>query len=205
MDLTEKQWEIVSPQIPIPQKKDDRGRPRQDDRMLLNGMLWILRTGAPWKDLPGRYGNYKTCFGRFQTWVGLGIFAEILTVLAQDMEERGKLNVSECFIDGTFAPAKKGGLVLGRQSAERAVKSWQSQISLVFRFPSSWPLLLRMKSDWWKQRLPKDLPERFREYLSVTGLTTPTSLMDFYEKLGSDLYPHIKSIGSSLRPRTAGN
>jgi transposase len=188
MDLTVKQWELLAPHIPIPEKKDGRGRPRQDDQMLLNGMLWILRTGAPWKDLPGRYGNYNTCFGRFQTWVELGIFAEILTVLAQDMEERGKLNVSECFIDGTFSSAKKGGLKSAIPRSERAVKSWQLQTSLVFRFPSSWPLLIRMKSDWWKQRLPADLPERFQEYLSVTGLTTPTSLMDFYENvLGSDL------------------
>jgi len=186
MDLTEKQWELVAPHIPIPEKKDGRGRPRQDDNRLLNGMLWILRTGAPWKDLPGRYGNYKTCFGRFQTWVKLGVFAEILTVLAQDMEQRGKLNLSECFIDGTFAPAKKGGLASGRLSAERAVKSWQSQTALVFRFPSSWPLLLRMKSDWWKKRLPKDLPERLQRYLSETGHTTPIRLMDFYENLGSN-------------------
>jgi transposase len=188
MDLTNQQWELLAPHLPIPSKRDGRGRPRQDDRAILNGMLWILRTGAPWKDLPGRYGNFNTCFGRFQAWVNTGVFADILTVLARDMEDRGKLNLSECFIDGTFSSAKKGGLVLGRRSAEKAVKSWQSQTSLVFRFPSSWPLLLRMKSDWWKKRLPADLPERFREYLSVTGLMTPTSLMDFYENvLGSDL------------------
>ena len=187
MDLTNQQWELVAPHLPVSVNKDGRGRPRQDDRVILNGILWILRTGAPWKDLPGRYGNYKTCFGRFQYWVKSEIFNTILTVLAKDMEERGKLDVSECFIDGTFSSAKKGGLVLGRPSAERAVKSWQSQISLVFRFPSSWPLLLRMKSPWWKQRLPKDLPERFQRYLSETGLTTPIRLMKFYEKLGSDL------------------
>ena len=187
MDLTNQQWELLAPRLPIPTKRDGRGRPRQDDRLILNGILWILRTGAPWKDLPGRYGNFNTCFGRFQTWVNTGVFAEVLTVLAQDMEERGKLNVSECFIDGTFSSAKKGGLRLVSRNAERAVKSWPLQTSLVFRCPSSWPLLIRMKSSWWKQRLPRDLPERFQVYLSATGLMTPTSLMDFYEKLGSDL------------------
>lgn len=187
MDLTNQQWELVAPHIPIPEKKDGRGRPRQDDRTLLNGMLWILKTGAPWKYLPRQYGNFNTCFGRFQTWVELGIFAEILTILAKDMEDRGKLNVSECFVDGTFSSAKKGGPTLAIPRSERAVKSWQLQTSLVFRFPSSWPLLIHMKSDWWKQRLPKDLPERFQEYLSVTGLTTPTNLMEFYENIGSDL------------------
>lgn len=184
MDLTAQQWELVSPHLPIPIKRDGRGRPRHDDRMILNGILWILRTGAPWKDMPSRYGNFNTCFGRFQQWVKMGVFAQILTVLAQDMEQRGKLNVSECFIDGTFSSAKKGGLKSASLRSERAVKSWQLQTSLVFRFPSSWPLLLRMKSNWWKQRLPKDLPQRLQRYLSATGHTTPIRLMDFYENLG---------------------
>ena len=188
MDLTDQQWELVAPNLPIPEKKDGRGRPRQDDRTILNGILWILRTGAPWKDLPSKYGNHNTCFGRFQTWVGLGAFSETLTALAQDMEQRGKINVSECFIDGTFSSAKKGGLLSDILKSGKGARLWQFQTALVFRFPSSWPLLLRMKSPWWKQRLPKDLPKRFQEYLSVTGLMTPTSLMDFYENvLGSDL------------------
>jgi len=186
MDLTDQQWELLVPHLPVPVKRDGRGRPRKGDRMLLNGMLWVLRTGAPWKDMPGRYGNFNTCFGRFQSWVAIGVFAEILTVLAKDMEERGKLNVSECFIDGTFSPAKKGGLKSASPKSEKAVKSWPLQTSLVFRFPSSWPLLIRMKSSWWKQRLPKDLPERFQKYLSATGRMIPTSLMDFYADIGLD-------------------
>lgn len=188
MDLTDKQWEILVPHIPLTIKKDNRGRPRADDRQILNGILWILRTGAPWKDLPAKYGPYTTCFTRFQQWVNSGAFADILTALAKDMEERGKLNLSECFIDGTFSSAKKGGLVSASPRSEKGARSWQFQTSLVFRFPSSWPLLIRMKSDWWKKRLPADLPKRFQRYLSATGLTTPTSLMDFYENvLGSDL------------------
>jgi transposase len=184
MDLTHKQWEIIKPHLPLTARKDGRGRPRADDRAILNGILWILRTGAPWKDMPRHYPPYTTCFTRFQAWVSSGTFAEVLTVMARDMEERGKLNVSECFIDGTFSPAKKGGLPSVRPSAERAVKSWPLQTSLVFRFPSSWPLLVRMKSPWWKQRLPKDLPQRLRRYLWEIGLTTQTGLMEFYEKQG---------------------
>lgn len=195
MNLANKQWEAVFPHIPIPVRTGNKGRHRTDDRMILNGILWILRTGSPWKYLPKEYGSYQTCHRRFQEWVDVGVFAEMLTALAKDMEERGKLDVSECFIDGTFSPAKKGGLKSGSPSAERAIKSWQSQIALVFRFPSSWPLLLRMKSDWWKQRLPKDLPRRFRDYLLVTGLTTPTSLTDFYDNIGSDLLPRTRSTG----------
>ncbi|WP_018627911.1 transposase, partial [Niabella aurantiaca] len=67
MDLTVTQWEEVLPVIkkaaPV---KIVSGRPRQDDRKILNGILWICRTGAPWKDLPGRYPPYQTCHRRFQ-------------------------------------------------------------------------------------------------------------------------------------------
>lgn len=182
MDLTDKQWGLIVPHIPIPLKKDGRGRPRKDDRALLNGMLWILRTGAPWKDLPDRYGRPSTCFDRFQQWIRLGVFEEILTVMAKDMEERGKINLSECFIDGTFVSAKKGGLESGLLNAERAVKSWQLQTKLVFQSPSCWPLLLRMKSAWWKQRLPKDLPQRLRGYLSAIEPMTATNLMKSFSK-----------------------
>lgn len=172
MDITDAQWEVVRPRLPIPVRKDARGRPRMEDRKLLNGMLWILRTGAPWKDLPPRYGRPSTCFDRFQQWTSLGVFQSVLTALAKDMEERGKLNISECFIDGTFASAKKGACVSVRQNVEKAVKSWQLQTKRVFQSPSSWPLLLRMKSDWWKTRLPRDLPERYRASLWEIGPTT---------------------------------
>ena len=196
---------MVVPHIPIPIRKGNKGRHRNDDRMILNGILWILRTGAPWKYLPKEYGSYQTCHRRFQEWVDHGVFAEILTALAKDMEERGKLNVSECFIDGTFSPAKKGGLKSGLPNAERAVKSWLLQTALVFHFPSSWPLLLRMKSDWWRKRLPRDLPARFRYYLSATGLTTPTSLIEFYDNIGSEWLPRTRATESSRKHRTAEN
>ena len=67
MDLTTKQWLVVEPHIPRPRRRTDgKGRPRQDDLGILNGILWILRTGAPWRDLPDRYPSYKTCHRRFQ-------------------------------------------------------------------------------------------------------------------------------------------
>jgi transposase len=60
MDLTEEQWEILEPLIPTPPRREDgRGRPWRDPRDVLNGILWILRTGAPWKDLPERYPPYQ--------------------------------------------------------------------------------------------------------------------------------------------------
>jgi len=109
MDLKDEQWAIVEPLLPKPTRRaDGKGRPRVDDRAILNGILWILRTGAPWHDMPNRYPAYQTCHRRFQEWVEKGVFEEILRTLVKDVKERGGLDLTECFIDGSFVIAKKG-------------------------------------------------------------------------------------------------
>jgi hypothetical protein len=60
-DLTDAEWEIVAPLLP----NKPRGVPREDDRRVLNGIFYVLRTGSPWRDLPERYGPYTTCYNRF--------------------------------------------------------------------------------------------------------------------------------------------
>lgn len=162
MELTNEQWLIVEKLIPKSTKSRKGGRPRLPDRPVLNGILWILRTGARWIDMPKDFPPYQTCHRRFQEWNRTGVTLGILTALAQDMEERGKLNLSECFIDGTFASAKKGGLWSVKPEGVKAARSWPFQTSLVFRSVSVWPLLLRTKSPWLKKRLPADLRERLR-------------------------------------------
>jgi hypothetical protein len=72
--------------------------------------LWILRSGAPWKDLPERYSPYQTCHRRFQRWIEEGVLGGILEALAEDLEERGHIDLSECYIDGAFVVAKEGGM-----------------------------------------------------------------------------------------------
>ena len=82
MDLTDVQWEVLCPLMPAPLRRaDGRGRPWENDRKLLDGMLWILRTGAQWEDLPRRYGTKSTCHRRFQNWVSSGLFEQILARL----------------------------------------------------------------------------------------------------------------------------
>ena len=69
-DLTDEQWVLVGPFLPeLARRTDGRGRPWRENRAVLNGILWILRTGAPWADLPDRYPSYQTCHRRFQQWV----------------------------------------------------------------------------------------------------------------------------------------
>src|SRR5512132_2255580 len=110
MDLTDTQWARLAPLLPKPRvRRDRRGRPWRDPRDVLNGILWILRTGAPWKDLPERYPPYQTCQRRFQKWIEEGVLGRVLEALAEDLEERGEIDISECSIEGTFVVAKKGG------------------------------------------------------------------------------------------------
>ena len=78
---------------------------------MLSGVLWILGTGAPWRELPDRYPPFQTCHRRFQQWVPSGKLEKALRLLAK--HERGKLDLQEAFIDATFASAKKRGLAVG--------------------------------------------------------------------------------------------
>ncbi|MCB0028754.1 MAG: IS5 family transposase [Anaerolineales bacterium] len=146
MDLTDEQWTILQPFIPEPPRRDDgRGRPWKPARDVLNGILWILRTGAPWQDMPDRYPPYQTCHRRFQRWEQEGVMDKILLSLAQDLKERGELDVRECFIDGTFVVAKKGALGWERPSGAKVRRSWQWQTALVFQSPSASRVLAHMK------------------------------------------------------------
>jgi transposase len=146
MDLTEEQWKIISNILPPDATREDkRGRPWSDRRAAFDGILWILRTGAPWKDLPERYGAYQTVHRRFQNWVRSGVLEQVLLAVAQDLKNRGGLDLGECFIDGTFVPAKKGGVAWGRPSGARAARSWQLQTAMVFLSPYGRKVLPRLK------------------------------------------------------------
>ena len=147
MDLTDEQWEVLEPLVLDPPRREDgRGRPWRDPRDVLNGILWILRTGAPWKDLPERYPPYQTCHRRFQKWIEEGVLSAILEALAEDLKGRGEIDLSECYIDGTFVVAKKGGSVLERPSGARVRRSWRFQTALLLLSPSTQRVLRRTRS-----------------------------------------------------------
>jgi len=75
----------------------------------MNGILWVLRTGAPWADLPDRYPSFQTCHRRFQQWVRSGVMTRVMTAFANELAARGAIDVREAFINASFAPAKKRG------------------------------------------------------------------------------------------------
>ena len=136
MELTNEQWALLEPLIPVkPRRADGKGRPSLPPRQVLNGILWVLQTGARWKDMPSRYPPYQTCHRWFQDWTEQGVFKQILHALAEDLFERGGIDVTEAFIDGTFASAKKGVWTLGKRSAARGRRSWPLQTATVFLSP----------------------------------------------------------------------
>src|SRR5881227_2571042 len=91
-----------------------------------HGVLWVLRTGAPWHDLPSRYPPYQTCHRRFQLWQRSGRLDRLLQRLAEDLRDRGKIDLSEAFVDATFASANKGALKSVQRVVAKAPRSWRS-------------------------------------------------------------------------------
>jgi transposase len=151
-DLTDAQWEQVRPLVEWNQKRrpDGRGRPWRQARQVLNGVLWILRTGAPWQDLPPRYGPYQTCHRRFQQWVHTGVLEGILWALCEDLLARGELGLDETFIDASFIGAKRGAITLVERAAAKGARSWQSRTAVVFLSPCGLQALRRMSARWSK-------------------------------------------------------
>jgi len=123
-DLTDEHWALIGPFLPtLARRTDRRGRPWKENRAVLNGILSILRTGAPWADLPDRYPSYQTCHRRFQHWVRAGLLRRLLEILAQALHDEGHLDLQEAFIDGSSRPPTTEALPWARPSAARGRKS----------------------------------------------------------------------------------
>lgn len=108
--LTNAQWAVLKPLLPK-QNFTKGGRPRADDRKTLNGILWVLRTGAQWSEMPKKYGSYVTCWRRLKKWEDDGIWEKIWQRLLAMLDEEERLDWALAFLDGSFVPAKKGGAV----------------------------------------------------------------------------------------------
>lgn len=78
-DLTDLEWSVIEPLLPM----DRRGPKPKNNRKVLNGIFWVLRTGAPWRDLPERYGPYKTAYNRFNRWRKAGIWDRLMDAVVK--------------------------------------------------------------------------------------------------------------------------
>jgi len=106
-ELSDAQWNLIAPHLP-PKKR--MGRPRADDRKTLEGILWVLRSGARWQDVPHEFGSPTTCWRRLKEWEEAGVWEMLWRVILATLEAGQKLDWSQAFLDGSFVPAKKGGL-----------------------------------------------------------------------------------------------
>jgi transposase len=102
-ELTDSQWERLRPLLP-PQRPRT-GRPARDHRTILSAILWVLRTGAPWRDLPERFGPWATAWSRFRRWTAAGVWARVLAVLQQQADVAGQLDWETHYVDGTVVRA----------------------------------------------------------------------------------------------------
>ena len=129
--LTDAHWERLQPLLP-PRKAGWR---REDDRRLLDGILWKLATGAPWRDLPERFGPWQTVYTRFWRWTRAGVWDRIFATVQQQADTAGQVDWTLHFVDGTVirahqhAAGAKGGIPNRRRSAAAKAASPPKSIS----------------------------------------------------------------------------
>jgi len=115
-DLNDVQWELVKGLMPV----QGRGGKWNDHRTTVDGMLWVLRTGAPWRDLPERYGNWKSVYDRFNRWQRKGMFQRILTALRIRLDRAGKIDWDLWMVDGSNVRASRAAAGAGKKGRQRA-------------------------------------------------------------------------------------
>lgn len=103
-DLTEKQWRALEPHLPA---NPHRGHVFCDHRQVLNGILWRMKTGAPWRDVPQRYGPWQTCYDRFVRWSRDGTWQRILKWLQAKADAAGKIDWHGAALDATHIKAHR--------------------------------------------------------------------------------------------------
>lgn len=122
--LSDEQWNLIAEFFPEHVPSPLGGRPACPPRACLEGILWLLRSGARWKDLPKHFPSPATCWRRLQEWSLSGLFAEIWSVLLEALDDLGEIDWEEALADGTFSRAKKGARASARRNAAREARSW---------------------------------------------------------------------------------
>ncbi|WP_413775855.1 IS5 family transposase [Paenibacillus sp. LS1] len=101
-EIHERQWRLIQDLFP-PERKPQGGRPAVDNRIMLNAMLWVARSGAPWRDLPDHFPNWKSVYTRFRRWQKAGIWDEVLKHVSLDSDEESVM------IDATIVRVHQHG------------------------------------------------------------------------------------------------
>ena len=108
-DLTESEWRLLKDLLPP--ERGRKSRPALDNRPVVNGILWRIRTGAPWRDVPEKYGKWMTVYQRFRRWSKAGIWQVVAMTLAQAMADNSRHSIDSTTVRGHVSAAgAKGGL-----------------------------------------------------------------------------------------------
>jgi transposase len=117
--LSDEQWNRIAPYFPKHPPSPKGGRPRADDRECLEGILWLIRTGSRWQDIPVDLPSGSTCWRRLQEWAGDDILAEIHAILLEELADLGAIDFEELLADATFIRTKKGATTLEKPRLAR--------------------------------------------------------------------------------------
>jgi transposase len=112
-ELTDEQWGLVDPHIP--RRKARTGRPPSDPRLMLDGIFSILCTGAPWRDLPDRFGPWQTVYDHFRDWRKDGVFARIIESLQIKLDQQGLIDWELWCVDGASVRAARAAAGAGKK------------------------------------------------------------------------------------------
>lgn len=148
--LTDAQRAKIQPLLPQRLRSSRGGRPAADDRRCFEGILWVLRTGARWKDLPREFPSPSTCWRRMNEWAESGVLEAIWTAFLDELNDQQLLDWDEVFVDASFSPAKKGGFASEKPSAEREPSGCFWLMARVFLWHAG-PRVLRLQRSRWSK------------------------------------------------------
>ncbi|AHD07445.1 IS5 family transposase [Paenibacillus larvae] len=117
-EIRDDQWEKIKDLLP-PERKPQGGRIAKDNRMMLNAMLWVARSGAPWRDLPEHYGSWKTVYTRFRRWQMAGIWDEILKQVSVSPDLENIMIDATIVASISMGRAQKGAAISGHRTLQR--------------------------------------------------------------------------------------
>lgn len=128
--LTDEQWDLVKPLIP--RRVARTGRLPRDERQMLDGIMWILATGAPWRDLPERFGPWNTVYDYFRNWRKAGVFTSIVAALQIKLDQQGHIDWDLWCVDGASVRATRAAGGAGKKvsrstKTNRPTPLWAAQ------------------------------------------------------------------------------
>lgn len=152
--VTDAMWDKIKRHLPARPRSPRVGRPPVDDRRCFEGILWVLKSGARWKDLPGEFPSPSTCWRRMNEWAENGVLEKMWSAFLDELDDRGLLDWNEPFVDGTFSPAKKRGIESAKSSVAREPSGCFWLMARVLLWHAG-PRVLRLQRSHWSKTSPR--------------------------------------------------